>query len=184
MSQTNEQLTAFARGLNDEIREKAYAGSPYSTEVECFADAVLDMFAEAGVVEDPEVCVRGGRLGRANWEVAGWAFPPTDEEDLSAVSLLAVLHNDSPDMPPVSAEDLRRRFDLAVNFVTGMLDGRAEELEPAADAAALGRIIHERRKVLRRVDVQLATDGLTQRLKSIDSVVIGIVEITCAIWDI
>lgn len=184
MSQTREQLEAFARGLSDEVREKAYEGTPYSTEVECFADAVLEMFSDAGVIEEPEVCVRGGRLGRASWEIAGWAFPPSDEEDLSAVSLLAVLHNDSPDLPPVSAEDLRRRFELAVSFVSAMLDGRADELEPAADAAALGRIIHERRKLLRRVDVHLATDGLTQRLKSIDPVRLGSVEVTCAIWDI
>ncbi|MCC6929812.1 MAG: AIPR family protein [Gemmatimonadaceae bacterium] len=177
-------MSEFARALNEEVREKAVDGNPYATEIECFADAVLEMFSEAGVIEDPEVCVRGGRLGRANWEIAGWAFPPSDDEDLSSLSILAVLHNDDPETPPASAEELRRRFELAVHFITSMLDGRADDLEPAADAAALGRIIHERRKKLKRIEVHIATDGLTQRLKSIDSVEVSKVEVTCAIWDI
>lgn len=184
MPETLEQLADFAQSLNEEVREKAMEGNPYPSEIECFADAVLEMFSEAGVVEDPEVCVRGGRIGRANWEIAGWAFPPSDDEDLSALSILAVLHNDDPRTPAASADDLRRRFELAVHFVEAMLDGKADSLEPAADAAALGRIIHERRTRLKRVDVHLATDGLTQRLKSIDSVKLGKVEVTCAIWDI
>lgn len=184
MTETRDQLAEFARALNDEVREKASDGNPYSTEVECFAAAVLEMFSEAGVVEDPEVCVRGGRLGRANWEIAGWAFPPSDDEDLSSLSILAVLHNDDPDAGAVSAEELRRRFELACHFVAAMLDGKADELEPAADAAALGRIIHARRSMLKRIDVHLATDGLTQRLKAIDPVVIAGVDVTCAIWDV
>lgn len=184
MPETREQLTEFAQSLNEEVREKAADGNPYPTEIECFADAVLEMFSEAGIVEDPEVCVRGGRLGRANWEIAGWAFPPSDDEDLSSLSIVALLHNDDPGLTPVSAEDLRRRFELAVHFVSAMIDGKANDLEPAADAAALGRIIHERRTKLRRIDVHLATDGLTQRLKSIDPVEVGGVEVTCTIWDI
>lgn len=166
------------------MREKAREAIRFSSETEWFADSVLEMFTDAGIAEEPEVCVRGGRLGRASWEIAGWAFPPSDDEDLSELSLLAVLFNDSPDPLLITAEDLRRRFELAYNFVAAMLDGRANDLEPAADAAALGRIIHARRDKLRRITVHLATDGLTQRLKAIESQRIGMVEIACSIWDI
>ncbi len=179
-----EAINDFARTLNEEVRSRASDGTNFTTEQECFADAVLEMLSDAGVLEDPEVCVRAGRIGRTPWEIAGWAFPPSEDEDKSQISLLALNFNDSPDVLSVTADDLRRRFQLAVNFAQEMLGGRAEELEPAADAAALGRIIHERRGVLRKVVVHLASDGLTQRLKSIESIQSGDVEIACTIWDI
>ncbi len=174
----------FAEQLNTEVRERAALGEPYSTELECFASNVLTLFEEAGVVEDPEVCVRGGTLGRAKWEIAGWAFPPSEEEDLSQLSVLAVLFHDDPEMPPASGAELRRRGELGVHFIREMLAGRADELEPAADAAALGRIIHERRHALTRVQIHLATDGMTQRLREIEPVDIDGVQVTCSIWDI
>lgn len=178
------QIAEFLHSLSEDVRGRAVDGVRYSTEKECFAEAVLEMLGFAGVVEDPEVCVRAGRIGRSPWEIAGWAFPPSEDEDLSALSLLAVHFNDSETVVPAPAEDLRRRFDLSVNFVTAMLEGHADDLEPAADAAALGRIIHERRHLLRQITVHLATDGITQRLKSIDSVTVGDVVVSCVIWDI
>lgn len=184
MTTDAEPIITFARALNQEVRERAFEAVHFSTEAECFADAVLERFEEAGIVEEPEVCVRGGRLGRSSWEIGGWAFPPSEEEDQSQLSILALLFNDSPDPLPVSADELRRRFELVVNFVDAMLEGRAEDLEPAADAAALGRIIHQRRRQLSRIVVHLATDGLTQRLKSIASEWRGDLEIACSIWDI
>jgi hypothetical protein len=181
---STEQVREFAQALNEEVRERAFEAIHFSTESECFADAVLERFEEAGLVEEPEVCVRGGRLGRSNWEIAGWAFPASDEEDLSQLSILALNFNDSAVPVPVSAEELRRKFELAVSFIDGMLDGKADALEPAADAAALGRIIHERRRHLRRITVLLATDGITQRIKEIESEFRGDIEIACSIWDI
>jgi hypothetical protein len=184
VSQTREQVEEFARSLNEDVREKASEGIPYPTEAECFAAAVLEMFEEAGVMEESEVCVRGGRLGRAAWEIAGWAFPLSDDEDQSQLAILAILFNDDPSLPPLTADDLRRRFELVLNFVRAMVDGRADDLEPAADAAALGRIIHQRKKQLRRLVVHLATDGLTQRLKEIESEFVGSIEVACSIWDV
>jgi hypothetical protein len=181
---TTDQVREFALAFNDDVRSRAQDGVEFSTEVECFADAVLERFEEAGLVEEPEVCIRGGRLGRSNWEISGWAFPPSEDEDLSQLSILALHFNDSPELLPVSAEELRKKFELAVNFVDGMLEGKASSLEPAADAAALGRIIHQRRKHLRKIVVLLATDGVTQRLKEIASELRGDIEISCAIWDI
>jgi hypothetical protein len=177
-------IAEFAQALSEQVRDRASDGAHYSTEQECFAEAVLEMLGEAGVLEDPEVCVRAGNIERSPWEIAGWAFPPSEDEDLSQLSVLALQFGDSPTVLPVSAEDLRRRFRLACNFVDAMLAGHADLLEPAADAAALGRIIYERRRVLRKVSVHLATDGLTQRLKSIEPVMLGDIEISCTIWDI
>lgn len=184
MAQRDEAAREFAATLNDEIRSDAESGGRFATEAEYFAEKVLDMFEEAGVVAEPEVCVREGRVGRVNWEIAGWAFPPSEDEDLSQLSILAISFHDDPTMPAVPADDLRRQFTAAVNFVKAMLAGHANDLEPAADAAALGRIIHLRRRLLRKVTVHLATDGLTQRLKEIDSETLGDIEIACAIWDI
>lgn len=184
MESNEVAVSEFARSLNEDVRGRASDGTRFTTEQECFADFVLEALSFAGVLEEPEVCVRAGRLGRTSWELAGWAFPPSEDEDLSQLSLLAILFNDTEEPLAIAAEDLRRRFQLAVNFVEAMLEGHADELEPAADVAALGRIIHARRKALRRVVVHLATDGLTQRLKTIDSVQIGEVEVSCAIWDI
>lgn len=184
MDESETKSREFAAQVNSEVRERAALGDPYSTEVECFAAQVFSLFEEAGVVEDPEVCVRGGTLGRGKWEIAGWAFPPSEEEDLSELSVLAVLFHDDPDMPPASGAVLRRQYELGVHFVREMLAGRADELEPAADAAALGRIIHERRHGLTRVQIHLATDGMTQRLREIESVDVDGVEIACSIWDL
>jgi hypothetical protein len=181
---TTDQVREFAQALNDDVRERAQEAVQFSTEVECFAETVLDRFEEAGLVEEREVCIRGGRLGRSNWEIAGWAFPPSEDEDLSQLTILAHHFNDSPEPLPVSADELRRKFELTVNFVDGMLQGKANLLEPAADAAALGRIIHQRRAHLQKITVLLATDGITQRLKEIESEFRGNLEIACAIWDI
>lgn len=177
-------FTEFAAALNDEIRGKAIDGIPYASETECFADCVLELFEEAGVVEDAEVCVRSGRLGRADWEVAGWAFPASDDEDLSQLAILAVLCTDNPVPEAVDASDLRRKFELAVHFIGEMLRGRADDLEPAADVAALGRLIHARKSTLTTITVHVATDGLTQRLRSIPSEQVAGIEIVCSIWDI
>ena len=107
---TTDQVREFAQALNDDVRERAQEAAQFSTEVECFADTVLERFEEAGLVEEPEVCIRGGRLGRSNWEIAGWAFPPSEDEDLSQLSILALHFNDSPEPLPVSADELRRKF--------------------------------------------------------------------------
>ncbi len=184
MNELTESTREFARNLNADIRDDAAEGRAHGTEVECFAARVLDLFAEAGVLEEPEVCVRGGRLGRGHWEIAGWAFPSSEEEDQSQLSVLAVAFDDSPTPQPAQGVELRRRFELATHFIKEMLDGRADDLEPAADAAALGRIIHERRRKLRKIEVLLATDGLTQRLREIESEWVGDIEIACSIWDI
>lgn len=184
MPQIDDRIAAFAASLNDEIRSQAEQGNPYSVESDCFAHKVLEMLGDAGTLEDPEVCVREGQLGGAKWAIAGWASPSSDDEDLSELSLLAILHHDSPDILPVDASDLRRRFELARNFLKAMLAGHASQLDPAADAVAIGKVIHERRKDLRRVTIHIATDGLTQRLKTIESEQIGDLEVACQIWDI
>ncbi len=184
MQSTDQKVEDFARSLNEDIRTRASEGIHFSTEIECFAETALELLGDSGVVEDAEVCVRQGRIGRVQWAIGGWASPPSDEEDLTELSVLALLFNDSPEPIKVDAEELRRRFEGAVNFVAAMIDGHAEDLEPAADAAGLGRLIYDRRGVLRRVIVHLVTDGLTQRLKSIGSVMLGSVEVACEIWDI
>lgn len=184
MSDSRQQVAEFALSLGEEVRERASDGAGTPSETECFAEAVLAMFEEAGVVEEPVSCVRSGRLGRLGWEIAGWAFPASDEEDLSEGGVLAVHYIGSVDSVAVGADDLRRRFELAVNYIAGMLEGRSGELENASDAAELGRTIFERRSQLRKIVVHLATDGLTQRLKEIGSESIGGIEIACSIWDI
>lgn len=183
-SQVTDELTEFARTLNEDVRDRANSGVPFSTEIECFAAVVMEMFEEAAVVEDGEICVHSGKLGRANWEIAGYAFPPSEEEDLTQLSILAVHFTDSADAASVSADDLRRKFELARNFAVAMLSGRLDELDPSSDVAALGRAIHERRRNLKRIEVLLATDAQTQRLKEIESDHLGDVEIACSVWDI
>jgi hypothetical protein len=123
-------------------------------------------------------------LGRLSWEIAGWSFPASDDEDLSVIDILAVHYVGSAEPEAVGADDLRRRFELAVNFISAMLEGRVAEVEALADAAELGRTIYDRRGRLRRIVVHLATDGQTQRLKHIDSERIGDIEVACSIWDI
>lgn len=183
-SVSSEQVAEFARILNEEIRDRADSGIPFSTEAECFASVVMEMFEETAIVEDAEICVQSGKLGRANWEIAGYAFPPSEEEDLTQMSILAVHFTNSEVPAPVGADDLRRRFELARNFIVAMLSGRSDELEPSSDVAALGRAIHARRRNLRRIEVLLATDAQTQRLKEIGSDRLGDVEIACSVWDI
>jgi hypothetical protein len=184
VANSSQQLAEFALSLHEEIHERAEEGPHAPPELECFAQAVLDMFEEAGVLEEPVACVRSGRLGGLNWEIAGWAFPPSDDEDQFEGAVLAAHYTASDELTAVSAEDLRRRFELAVNYIAGMLDGRVIDLANAADAAELGRTIFERRGRLRRIVVHLATDGLTQRLKEIRSETVGGIEIACSIWDI
>ena len=184
MPTSTEAVAVFARELNEDVRTNAADGAPYTTEAECFAHTALEMLSDSGVVEDPTVCVRQGRIGNATWKLGGWAFPPSDDEDLTNLSLLALYFLDSPDVLPVEAAALRNEFQAAVRFVELMMAGHASDLEPAADAAELGRIIHDRRSVLRRITVHLVTDGLTQRLKSIESAKVAGVEVDCEIWDI
>lgn len=184
MAQRDQAVREFAASINDEIRSDAVSGGEYNTEAEYFADMVLEKFEDAGVVSDSVVCVREGKVGHANWAIAGWAFPPSEDEDLSELAILAILFHDDPGTPLVVAKDLRRQFTSAVNFIKGMLEGHANSLEPAADVAALGRLIHDRGKVLRKVTVHLATDGLTKSLKEIQSETFGKIEISCAIWDV
>ena len=184
MSDSRLQVAEFALSLFEEIRERATdrAGSP--SETECFTETVLAMFEEAGVVEEPVQCVRSGRLGRLSWEIAGWSFPASGEEDLSEGAILAVHYIGNIDSEVVGAEDLRRQFELAVNYIAAMLAGRSGEIANASDAADLGRTIFERRSRLRKIVVHLATDGLTQRLKEIGSETVGGIEVACSIWDI
>ena len=184
MSLTSEALAAFAADLNREVQESADEALEYPTEVECFAQYVCNLFDEAGIMDDPQVGVCLGRMGRTSWELAGWSYPSSDSEDVSTVSILAVMHYNDPSMPPAGADEIRRRFELVVNFVNGVLQGRAEELEPAAEVAALGRLVARRQQSIQRIVVHLATDGLTQRLKSIDSLSVGGIRLDCEIWDI
>lgn len=184
MSNSSQQVAEFALSLREEIRERAEESSDAPSELECFAQAILGMFEDAGVLEEPVTCVRSGRLGRLNWEIAGWALPPSDDEDQSEGAVLAVHYTGSDEIAPVSADELRRRFELAVNYIAGMLEGRSGDIEKVTDAAELGRALFERRGKLRRIIVHLATDGLTQRLKEIESETIGGIEIACSIWDI
>jgi hypothetical protein len=183
LSETREFTADFARRVHEEVHEKAQETTPFRSELECFAESVTELLEDSGVVEQSEVCIREGRVGRLGWEVAGWAFPTCEDEDLTELSILAVLFNDSPDLPPVSADDLRRRFELAINFVEASIRGRDTGIQDSDDAAAFGQLIRKRAPVLRRIVVNLATDGLTQRLKHIEPERIGSIEVTCAIWD-
>jgi hypothetical protein len=184
LKDVSDSVLEFARSLADEIEALSTDGSNAPSELECFAETVLEMFDTAGVMEEPVSCVRNGRLGRLNWEIGGWALPASDDEDLSNVALISLHYIGGAEPASVSVEDLRRSFELAVNYVAGMLEGRFEELGDAPDAAELGRMIFERRKGLRRIVVHLATDGITQRLKEISSEKVGGIEIACSIWDI
>jgi hypothetical protein len=184
VSENKEQVAEFALSLSEEVRERAEESAHAPSEVECFAETILGMLEDAGVVEEPNPCVRSGRLGRLGWEIAGWAFPPSDDEDLSQGAVLAAHYIGSEETQAVGADELRRRFELAVNYIAGMIEGRSGELESATDAVELGQMIYQRRNRLRRVVVHLATDGLTQRLKEIASETVGGIEIACSIWDI
>jgi AIPR protein len=184
LSENDQQVSEFAFSLREAVHERADEGAGAPSELECFSEAILEMFEDAGVMEEPVSCVRSGRLGRLNWEIAGWSFPSSDDEDLSQGAILAAHYTATTEPVAVSAEDLRRRFELAVNYIAGMLEGRFVDLEGAADAAELGRTIHGRKKSLSRIVVYLATDGLTQRLKEIQSETIGGIEVACSIWDI
>ncbi len=184
MSDSNQQIVEFHHGLMDEVRERSEDGAAAPPEPEHFASIVLEMFEEAGIVEEPVCSTRGGRLGRLSWEIAGWAFPASDDEDISQGAILATHYIGSAEMEAVGADDLRRRFELAVNFIAAMLDGRAQEIEALPDAAEVGRTIFDRRDRLRRIVVHLATDGQTQRLKRIESETIGEIEVACSIWDV
>lgn len=184
MSESKQPVVDFLRDLIDGVRAQAEDGPAAPAESECFAATVLELFEEAGVVEEPVACARSGRLGRLSWEIAGWAFPASDDEDLTQGAVLATHYVGSDEPQAVGAEELRRKFELAVNYVAGMLEGRARDLGDLEDAAELGRTIHGRKDRLRRIVVHLATDGLTQRLKEIASERIGGVEVACSIWDV
>ncbi len=184
VSDSKQQIAEFHQGLMEEVRERSEDGAAAPHEPECFASIVLDMFEDAGIVEEPVCCTRSGRLGRLSWEIAGWAFPASDDEDLSLGAILATHYVGSAEVQAVGEDDLRRRFELAANFIAAMLEGRAQEVQEVADAAELGRTIHDRRDRLKRIVVHLATDGQTQRLKHIDSEKIGEIEVACSIWDV
>jgi AIPR protein len=184
LSNAEQQISEFGIALRDEVLHRTEDGLGAPTALECFTFSVLEMFEDAGVVEEPVLCVQSGRLGRLSWEIAGWAFPLSDDEDLSQGAVVAAYYVGGTETAAVNADDLRRRFELAVTFIAGMLEGRFDELDTTADVVELGRTIHERRGSLQRITVYLATDGITQRLKAIESESIGGIEVACSIWDL
>lgn len=174
----------FAAALREQIEEQAREGSPSYDEATCFAHIVGEMFDEAGVLEDPEICLAAGRLSRTEWELSGWALPRSDEEDQTEIGILTVHHVESGTDTPVGLPEVRRLFERAVVLVQGVLEGHAQSFEGPPDLREFVWTLHAQRPTLRRVVVHVVTDGPSRRVRDIEPITIGNVDIVCSVWDV
>lgn len=175
---------AFADALREQVIEQARAGGPHSDELACLVALVAELFEEAGIVEEPELCQATGRLNRSDWEVSGWALPGSDAEDQGDVSILTGIWVEDAEAAPLGLPDVRRQFERAALLLRGALDGRAADVSGPAEILAFVKELSDRSSRLRRVTIHVVTNGSTRRLRELESVTVGGIEICCSVWDV
>ena len=170
-------LEDYARDLKNSVRFVAGNDESESFLVEAFMRVVLDRLAEAGEIEDAEVCSHPGHGFRLN----GYEIN-TDEESLD---LFVAVHTD--EAPPHRVE--KSRVDTAVkqlaSFYEKCANGLFQKMEETAPAFMLAQqifLIHNSQGGFSRIRFFAITDGISKLEQAPPAPVIGNVEVTVHIW--
>lgn len=176
-------VTAFIHALREQVIEQAQIGNPSWEEIVCLAHAAAELFDDSGVLETPVVCHATGRLGRSEWELAGWAMPSDDDDGLGEVSVLTAEWIGTDEAPLLGLPEVRRLFDRAVQLIRGALEGRTSDVVGPAEIQEFASELSRVGTRSRRITVHVVTDGTIRRGTAVEPMKIGGVEVRCELWD-
>ena len=181
------ELLEFAEGIQAEVLTRAGKGeedtagvagaSDYKENV--FTRLIVENLAEAGVVDDADVCFYSGRLGNGIARVNGYGI--SDGED--RVDLFATVYIGSGSAETASWETLQKVFKQAVRFLTLAFTGRHADMEPSSEAYAMAERIHSLRGQLANARIFVLTDGKAAH-NTLEQETIGSLPVSGQIWDI
>jgi hypothetical protein len=181
------ELLEFLRCLQAEVIERASESGlgPDGTASEAdfkdnvFTQMFLDDLAEAGVVENADVCYFDRKLGQGQARVNGYAV----SEDELTLDLFVTIYRHADGIQTVTREDVERALRQALRYFREAVNGTHVGMERASDAFAMTERIHDIRGRVDRLRLFLLTNGVTTtRDVDIDSDSVTRVEVH--IWDV
>lgn len=172
-----EIINSFAEDLRQKVIAKSqmvggHAGSFRENE---FTRICIDYLAEAGELEDGEVCYHSG----PDIKVNGYhLYEDGTRLDLFISFLTQVA-------PPISIKrnEIKEYFFKLRKFLEQSYDGYYKSLEEASCAFDMAQLIYKNRKTLKRIRLFLFTDALTA-LKKKNSSIEKKTGISSHLWDL
>jgi hypothetical protein len=171
----DEELTAFAENLRQEVISRSELDGQEEFRVDAFTEILVGYLTDAGELDDAIICYHKAR----GEEVSGYAV--SDEGD--CLDLIIAIHTQSVPPGTVTKADVETAFKRVLGFLAramGDAHGALEEASPAHDMALT---IHGLGSKLQQVRLFLITDGRTTEVKRTTGTFQDI-PVSYHVWDI
>lgn len=163
MSQERE-LRSFLQEVCTEVRERALgngAGSIADFKENVFTEYVLDNLAEAGVIENYEVCYFESKVGRGTAKVNGYGI----NDDGDRLDLVVSIYTDSMEPVRILGEEIAKATGNATRFYEAAARGLHKEMEKSSEPFGMASRIHDADDDIQKIRVLVISDGLLQTKK-------------------
>lgn len=175
------KLIQFAEDLRQEVINNSEAGQDSEAEEgdsfreDEFTRLMIEYLADAGELDDGEVCYHRSRGIKVN----GYSI----NEDFECLNIFISIYNQIVPPVTVTKQDVETAFRRLTNFLHKVLNGYHQSIEEASCVFDMALHIHDLRTQISQVRLYLFTDGRTTiDVKKNDS----IENINCSfhVWDI
>jgi hypothetical protein len=161
MSANNESLDQFSTNFQQQVIARVEAEDEGAFKEEKFVEIMNEYLAEAGEIEDAEVCLHKAR----GIQISGYALSENGE----SLDILVAIHTDAAPPQTVGKSEVIAAFKRALEFFKRACNGYHTEIEESSavyDAAQ--QIYHARRSELTQVRFILITDGVIKNPPPLD----------------
>ncbi|MBF0439907.1 MAG: AIPR family protein [Magnetococcales bacterium] len=178
----NDELQKFITDFNAEVVERAMGDGECQGNFKetAFTGLVLEYLEEYGVIENPHLAYFGGKVGKSNALVNGYAI--NEEED--TLDLFSTVFVNAGEASRISSDDLRKSAEQPVRFFDGACRELHKTMEPASEAFAMANRIYDLKKQIKNVRVFILTDGVSGKKEINPMALPNGIPISFHVWDI
>ncbi|GAA4428748.1 AIPR family protein [Bremerella cremea] len=144
-----------------------------------FTTLVAEYLAEAGVIDDAEVCFFCRRTGKGIVKINAFAV----DEETRQLDLFVTTYSHSESPSRLAKSEVTRTIEQLVRFYRVATNGLHKEMEEAYEVYGMVERIFELRAEIERIRCFFLTDGLSP-LSSLPETEISGVHIRFEVWDI
>jgi hypothetical protein len=147
-------LGQFAINLNQEVISKASLENQEDFLGDAFARIMVDYLAEAGELDDGEICYHKAR----GVEVSGYHL----NDDENELDLFVCIYSQTTPPVSVTRTEVETYLKRVSNFLTRCREGYYQELEEASPVYDMASRLFEAREKLDKVRYFIFTDGIVK----------------------
>ncbi|WNG24478.1 AIPR family protein [Cystobacter fuscus] len=180
--QFHAETVSFARG---ETGGDAEGPQPAEFKENAFTERVMDIIAEAGVINDGHTCYFRKEVSNRQLKVNGYSV----SEDEEQLDIITSIYRDDAEPVPLQRAEVNQVIQRALNFVLMASTNLADKMEQAHPAHDMADRVKElfAKKILQRVNVIVLTDCIVKEQRSQKPLKLGKytdIDLRADIWDI